>query len=737
MTFAIGSGKRATAMTTIRLKLTGMHCAGCAHNIERALQDAPGVQAASVNFADASARVSFDETQLSPSALIEAVEASGYGAEVAPTFVDREAEAHQRSRELRAQWRRVAVGAAGSVLLMALGMAHGPVAGWTACVLGTALQTWLGLPFYRNSLAALRRRSPDMDVLVALGSTAAWAYSLAALLGRGHQHLYFDTSAMILTLITLGRTLELRARGQTSDALLTLLDLTPRTVHVVRAGQTREIPIADLVPEDEFLVRPGEQVATDGVVVSGSSAVDESMLTGESVPVAKGPGDEVVGGTVNREGLLRVRATRVGQETVLQQMVRLMTEAQGSKPPVQRMADRVAAVFVPAILGVALLTLLLWGLLGKGPAPWQTGMLHATAVLLIACPCALGLATPTAVMVATGVGARHAILVRDAAALEALGRVTDIVFDKTGTLTAGTLKVAEVIPAPGVDPQALLALAAAVEAGSEHPIAQAIVAAARERGLAVPQEVQDFAAIPGRGVRCRVDGLEVLIGSPSLIEERGLSLGVLVGRRESLAHRGQTVSVVAAGPTVVGLIGLQDLLRPEAPEVVATLHSMGLQTRLMTGDHPATATSVAATAHIDEVSAQLLPDDKVRLIADLQAQGKCVAMVGDGINDAPALARADVGIALGSGTDVAMQAGGVTLVGSDLRGVLRAITLGRLTLARIRQNLYWAFGYNVAAVPLAALGLLNPVIAAAAMAASSVCVVTNSLRLRRAQLEHR
>lgn len=720
-------------MTTLRLKLTGMHCAGCAHNIERALQEAPGVQAVSVNFADASARVSFDETQMAPSSLLRAVEEAGYGAEVAPS-VDRDAEARQRSRELGVQWRRVAVGAAGSAMLMALGMIHGALAGWTSFALGTALQAWLGLPFYRNSLAALRRRSPDMDVLVALGSTAAWGYSLAALLGGGKEHLYFESSAMILTLITLGRSLELRARGQTSDALLALLDLAPRTVHVVRGGQTQERPAAELVPGDEFLVRPGEQVATDGIVLSGGSAVDESMLTGESVPVAKSPGDEVVGGTVNREGLLRVRASRVGQETVLQQMVRLMTEAQGSKPPIQRMADRVAAVFVPAILGVAVLTLVLWGLLGKGSAPWQAGMLHATAVLLIACPCALGLATPTAVMVATGLGARHGILVRDAGGLEALGRVTDIVFDKTGTLTAGALKVTEVIAGPGVDSQALLALAAAAEVGSEHPIAQAVVAAARERGADTLPQVEDFRAIPGRGVQCRVQGVDVLIGSLSLLEERGLSLGALAGRRESLASRGQTISVVAAGQVVVGLIALQDLLRPEAPEVIATLHGLGVRTRLMTGDHRATAASVAAAAHVDEVCAELLPGDKERLIADLQAQGKRVAMVGDGINDALALARADVGIALGSGTDVAMQAGGITLVGSNLHGVLRAVTLGRLTLSRIRQNLYWAFGYNVAAVPLAAIGLLSPVIAAAAMAASSVSVVMNSLRLRRARL---
>jgi Cu+-exporting ATPase len=720
-------------MKTVRLKLSGMHCAGCAANIERALRSAKGVAAANVNFAAESARVQYDEEETSAADLIAVVEEAGYGAAL-PEDLDQEAEALKREREIEGQWHLVVVGALASAILMPVSMMPAfSGQGVLLLVVATVVQVLLGRQFYVNSWAALRRLTTNMDVLIALGSSAAYLYSLAALLLRPGSHLYFDTAAMILTLITLGRYLEMQARGRTSAALLALLDLAPRTARVVRESGEVEVPVSELVVGDEFLVRPGEQVATDGVVVSGASAVDEAMISGESVPVAKGEGDEVIGATVNREGVLRVRATRVGQETALQQIVQLVTEAQGSKPPIQRLADRVSAIFVPGILALATLTLVLWGVLGRGEAVWTTALLNATAVLLIACPCALGLATPTAVMVGTGLGARHGILIRDAAALETLGRVQVVVLDKTGTITEGRPQVTEVIARAGEsenERQKVLGLAAAVEKSSEHPLARAIVEACTD----TPPEVTDFRAIPGRGVEASLDGQRVLVGSASLLRERGVELGELEAERLRLEAEGKTVSVVVGDGTALGLLALLDTLKPGTSEVVAALKGLGVRVMMVTGDNEATAQAIARQAGIAEVMAGVRPEDKAQRVADLQEQGLVVAMVGDGINDAPALAQANVGIALGTGTDVAMQTGEVTLISGDLQGVLRALNLGRATLRHIRQNLGWAFGYNVVAIPPAALGLLNPVIAAAAMAASSVSVVGNSLRLRRVRL---
>lgn len=720
-------------MKTVRLKLSGMHCAGCAANIERALRSEKGVAAANVNFAAESARVQYDEEETSAAGLIAVVEEAGYGAAL-PEDLDQEAEALKREREIEGQWHLVVVGALASAILMPVSMMPAfSGQGVLLLVVATVVQVLLGRQFYVNSWAALRRLTTNMDVLIALGSSAAYLYSLAALLLRPGSHLYFDTAAMILTLITLGRYLEMQARGRTSAALLALLDLAPRTARVVRESGEVEVPVSQLVVGDEFLVRPGEQVATDGVVVSGASAVDEAMISGESVPVAKGEGDEVIGATVNREGVLRVRATRVGQETALQQIVQLVTEAQGSKPPIQRLADRVSAIFVPGILALATLTLVLWGVLGRGEAVWTTALLNATAVLLIACPCALGLATPTAVMVGTGLGARHGILIRDAAALETLGRVQVVVLDKTGTITEGRPQVTEVIARAGEsenERQKVLGLAAAVEKSSEHPLARAIVEACTD----TPPEVTDFRAIPGRGVEASLDGQRVLVGSASLLRERGVELGELETERLRLEAEGKTVSVVVGDGTALGLLALLDTLKPGTSEVVAALKGLGVRVMMVTGDNEATAQAIARQAGIAEVMAGVRPEDKAQRVADLQEQGLVVAMVGDGINDAPALAQANVGIALGTGTDVAMQTGEVTLISGDLQGVLRALNLGRATLRHIRQNLGWAFGYNVVAIPPAALGLLNPVIAAAAMAASSVSVVGNSLRLRRVRL---
>lgn len=719
-------------METAKLHISGMHCAACARNVENALRNAVGVEKAAVNFADESASVSFYPDETSTDDLVQVVVDAGYGAALEDSL-DRQADALKRTREQAIQLMLFIFGAVMSLAIMGLSM-FADFAGrnWVVLALATVVQGALGWQFYVNSVAALRRFTTNMDVLIALGSSSAYLYSLFMVLHGAGEHLYFDTAAMILTFITLGRFLEIRSRGKTSEALVALLDLAPKTATVIREGEETKVPVSELVEGDEFRVRPGEQIATDGVVVSGSSAVDEAIITGESVPVAKGEGDEVIGASVNREGTLVVRATRVGRDTALQQIVGLVKDAQGSKPPIQRLADKVSSIFVPSIVGLALVTFLLWGVLGQSDAPWSRALINATSVLLIACPCALGLATPTAVMVGTGLGARHGVLIRDAAALEALASAKTVLFDKTGTLTRGKPEVVRIAPAEGMDAEEVLRVAALAEQSSEHPLGRAIV----EAWEGDPAPVEDFAAIPGRGVRCVVDGRPVLVGAPALLEEEGLDLEPFAALRQEMAGQGQTVSAVAEGGRVIGLIGLADSLRPEAEQVVAQIKGMGIEVAMVTGDNEQTAQAVARRVGIERVHAGVTPDRKEETVAqELERTGGVVVMVGDGINDAPALARATVGIAIGTGADVAMQAGQVTLTGSDLSGVVRALRLGKITLRHVKQNLGFAFGYNVAAVPLAALGYLSPAIAAGAMAASSVSVVTNSLRLRGASLD--
>ena len=719
-------------METAKLHISGMHCAACARNVENALRNAVGVEKAAVNFADESASVSFYPDETSTDDLVQVVVDAGYGAALEDSL-DRQAEALKRTREQAIQLMLFIFGAVMSLAIMGLSM-FADFAGrnWIVLALATVVQGALGWQFYVNSVAALRRFTTNMDVLIALGSSSAYLYSLFMVLHGAGEHLYFDTAAMILTFITLGRFLEIRSRGKTSEALVALLDLAPKTATVIREGEETKVPVSELVEGDEFRVRPGEQIATDGVVVSGSSAVDEAIITGESVPVAKGEGDEVIGASVNREGTLVVRATRVGRDTALQQIVGLVKDAQGSKPPIQRLADKVSSIFVPSIVGLALVTFLLWGVLGQSDAPWSRALINATSVLLIACPCALGLATPTAVMVGTGLGARHGVLIRDAAAIEALASAKTVLFDKTGTLTRGKPEVVRIAPAEGMDAEEVLRVAALAEQSSEHPLGRAIV----EAWEGDPAPVEDFAAIPGRGVRCVVDGRPVLVGAPALLEEEGLDLEPFAALRQEMAGQGQTVSAVAEGGRVIGLIGLADSLRPEAEQVVAQIKGMGIEVAMVTGDNEQTAQAVARRVGIERVHAGVTPDRKEETVAqELERTGGVVVMVGDGINDAPALARATVGIAIGTGADVAMQAGQVTLTGSDLSGVVRALRLGKITLRHVKQNLGFAFGYNVAAVPLAALGYLSPAIAAGAMAASSVSVVTNSLRLRGASLD--
>jgi P-type Cu+ transporter len=731
----------------------GMHCAACVDKVERALRSVPGVEAASVNLATERANVEWDPARADAQTLAKAVAAAGYElAEASPSAVpgaataDREqAEREVEQRRLRA---RVVLGAALSVPIVLGSMTEifpwAPAwlrVPWTLLLLATPVQFWVGADFHRGFLRDLRHRSASMSTLVSLGTNAAYFFSLAVVIWP-HVFMalgampYFETSAVVITLVALGRWLEARARGRTSEAIRRLVALAPRTARVLRDGQEVDVPTADVVVGDLVRIRPGERIPVDGEVVEGASAIDESMLTGESLPVQKTPGGPVFGGTVNRTGSFVFRASRVGTATTLAQIVRLVEEAQGSRAPIQRLADRVAARFVPAVLVIAATTFVGWWVLGPAPSLLYA-LTNAVAVLVIACPCAMGLATPTAIMVATGRGAEHGVLFKSAEALETLHRVDMIVFDKTGTLTLGRPVVTDVIPAAGVSDDDVLAIAAAAEQASEHPIGEAIVARAKERGLALPP-VTEFATVPGQGIDALAPEGRLLLGNRTLMHARGVDVTALAPQAEALAKAGKTVVYVGVAFRPLGLIAAVDTLKPEARGVVAALRARGLAVAMLTGDDRRTAAAIAREAGIEVVVAEILPEDKAREIARLREQGRRVAMIGDGINDAPALARADVGIAMGSGTDVAIEAADVTLMRGDLRGVVAAVDLSRRTIGIVKQNLVWAFGYNVVLIPVAA-GLLyplwgillSPILAGAAMAFSSVSVVMNSLRLRR------
>jgi Cu+-exporting ATPase len=612
---------------------------------------------------------------------------------------------------------------------------------WVLFLLATPVQLWVGAEFHRGFLRDLRHRTASMATLVSIGTSAAYLYSVGvtvwpdAFAATGGTT-YYETSAVVITLVVLGRWLEGRARGRTSDAIRRLLTLAPRTARVLRDGTEVDVAAGEVVVGDLVRIRPGERIPVDGLVVDGTSSVDESMLTGESVPVEKAPGSRVAAGTVNGTGSFVFRATHVGADTTLARIIRLVEEAQGSRAPIQRLADRVAAVFVPVVLVVAALTFAGW--LAFGPEPRVVSALTAAvAVLVIACPCAMGLATPTAIMVGTGRGAEHGVLIRSASALELLHRVDTVVFDKTGTLTRGRPEVAEVATAPGTSEDDALALAAAAEQGSEHPLGEAIVRAAKERGLALPP-VTEFTTVPGQGIDAMAPDGRVLLGNRTLMDERGIEVGALVERAAALQGEGQTVVYLAFAGRLLAIIAAADVLRPEAAATVARLRRLGLDVTMLTGDNRATAEAIARAAGVERVLAEVLPAGKAREVQRLGAQGRLVAMVGDGINDAPALAQAAVGIAMGSGTDVAIEAADVTLMHNDLGRVVAAIELSRRTIRIIKENLAWAFGYNIVLIPVAAGALypvwgvlLSPILAGAAMALSSVSVVTNSLRLRR------
>jgi Cu+-exporting ATPase len=732
--------------TEVTFPVTGMTCASCVRRIEKALGRVEGVQQANVNLATERASVTYDPRVAAPEALKAAVEKAGYGVRDLQVEVPISAEEVDAQREIDDLKRKWSVSLATGLAMMAL--TYLPlslpidVLAPLLLIVATIVQFWAGRSIYQAAWTAARHGSTNMETLIAVGTSVAYVYSAfvtlwprLALEWGFPQDLYFETGVIIIALILLGRWLEARAKKQTGSAIKALMGLQAKTARVIRSGVERDIPIAAVQVGDLVRVRPGEKVPVDGVIEDGGSSLDESMLTGESLPVEKGPGDEVIGATLNKSGSFIFKATKVGRDTTLAQIVRLVEQAQGSKAPMQRLADQISEVFVPAILVLSALTFVAWMIFGAEPRV-TLALQAAISVLIIACPCALGLATPTAIMVGTGKAAENGILIRGGEALENARRINTIVLDKTGTLTRGKPAVTQIVATNGSNERELLQLAAAAELGSEHPLGEAIVSRAQELGLELPNALH-FQAFAGKGIRAQVDGREVLLGTRALLDGYGIALNGLVERADVLARDGATPMFVAVGGDAVGLIAVADTLRPESREAVAQLKALGLEVWMLTGDNSASAHAIADQAGIDHLLAEVLPDQKAAKVKQLQADGRVGAMVGDGINDAPALARADLGIAIGTGTDVAMAASDITLIGSDLRGIVTAIALSRKTVSVIKQGLFWAFAYNVVLIPVA-MGvlyplfgvLLSPMLAAAAMAMSSVSVVTNALRLR-------
>ncbi len=748
----------------VTLPIGGMTCASCVVHVEGGLRGVPGVLNVNVNLATERATVEMIPGAVTLADLKRAVEDVGYevldlgGKE--EEFVDRERALREEERQR--EWRDLKIGIAFTLPLFLLAMGRDIIHvglgrmdilpwlfswqyfDWLLFALATPVQFYVGRSYHRGAWKSARALAPNMDLLISLGTNAAYWFSVIVLFAplfgiTLESHVYFESAAVIITLIKVGKYLEARAKGQTSDAIKNLMQLQAKTARVERDGSEIEIPVSDVRVGDIVSVRPGEKVPVDGVIVDGYSSLDESMITGESLPVEKTKGDSVIGATLNKMGAFKFEARKVGKETALAQIIKLVEEAQGSKAPIQRLADQIAAVFVPAVIGIALATFAVWMIFGPQPA-FNFAFVNFVAVLIIACPCALGLATPTAIMVGTGKGAENGVLIRSGGALETAHKVTAIILDKTGTLTQGAPAVTEVVNSEqwsvNRQPNDLLQLVASAEKNSEHPLGQAIVKRAQELGLTLSAP-SEFGAVAGHGVRARVDGREVLVGNAKLMSDSKIALDGLEAQSAALADAGKTAMFAAIDGKPVGLIAVADTLKPNSRAAVDALKKLGVKVYMLTGDNPRTAAAIAKQVGIEHYFAEVLPHQKVDKVKELQAQGEIVAMVGDGINDAPALAQANIGIAIGTGTDVAMQAAEITLISGDLRGVVTAIALSKQTIRTIKGNLFWAFFYNVAGIPLAAgvlypfFGiLLNPIIAAAAMAFSSVFVVSNSLRLR-------
>lgn len=738
------------ARDEISLTIGGMHCATCAITVQDALKELPGVRDARVNFALGKATVEYDSATASESDLKRAVEGSGYKVlEVQGVMAEQAA----RAKELKEIWNTLVFAAVLSVPVAVISMTYdywperlidSTLKNFILLAISTPVQFYAGLRYYRGTYWAFRNRRANMDTLVVMGTTAAWVYSLIVTLFPGlvtSTNVYFDTSAVIITLVLAGKYLELKSRGATSESIVKLMSLQPPMAVAIKDGSEVEIGVENLVEGDVVLVKPGERIPVDGTVVLGESAIDESLVTGESIPSEKSIGSQVTGGTVNLGGVLRIKATRVGRNTTLAQIVKLVEDAQSTKAPIERVADKVAGYFVPIVMTVAVLTFLFWYYIGSGQ--WDVGdsltfaLTAFVAVLVIACPCALGLATPTAIVVGTGRGAQMGVLIKDATALETAHRLTTVIFDKTGTLTRGEPKVVKMELGSAKTEKELLLLAGSAEKGSEHVLSRAVIAAAEAAGITL-ETPDKSSVVAGEGVTAKVNGHDVSVGNRRMIERLGADLSLLDSKMESMESEGMTVMACVTEDKVLGLIGVADTLKPAAREALSGLKSLGLRIVMLTGDNERTARAIAKQAGIDEFRAQVLPADKAGAVKAFQERGEIVAMVGDGINDAPALAQADIGIALGTGTDIALESGNIVLIGEDLKGVVTAIRLSRRTFAKIRQNLFWALFYNTASIPIAAgllfpftNWLLSPMIAAGAMAFSSVSVVTNASLLKR------
>ena len=745
-------------IATVEIPITGMTCANCAMTIERILNNkVPGVLKASVNFATERARVEYIPTLTTADDIIATIEKAGYGAIRSDEIIEGEdTELEARKKEIKNQTRKFLTGLLFAAPLFFLSMgrdfgifglwAHDAWVNWLFLALATPVQFYTGWDFYIGGWKSLKNGSANMDVLVAMGSSVAYFYSLAVLLYSPlGKHVYFETSAVIITLIKLGKMLEARTKGRTGGAIRKLMGLRPKIATIFKDGEEKEIPLSQVKVGDVVIVHPGESIPVDGIVLEGDSVVDESMLTGEPIPVDKNPGTKLAAGTINGEGRLKFEANRVGKDTTLSQIIRLVQEAQGSKAPIQALADRVATVFVPGVIGIAFLTFILWWTIGGEFVP---SMIRMVAVLIIACPCALGLATPTAIMAGTGKGAEKGVLFKNSEALEMATKLDTIVLDKTGTITMGRPSVVNVSVHDSVisNEEELLRLGASVERGSEHPLGRAIVKEAKKRGIEL-FEPEKFRASRGLGVQAKINGQEVLVGKPGWIDEMGFNSNHVKDHVHSLQDEGKTVMMVVVDKKLAGLIAVADTLKPESKEAIKELHEQYLKVVMLTGDNIQTAKAIAAEVNIDEVVAEVRPEEKSAKIKELQDKGKKVGMVGDGINDAPALAQADVGLAIGTGTDVAIESGDVILASGNLRGVSRAINLSKATMKTVRQNLFWAFFYNIVLIPVAAgvlypieflpafLRQLHPILAALAMSISSITVVSNSLLLYKARID--